>query len=120
MKKIKQGGMLGSEKGMKLLCIFSFFYHRHTPFCLAKVIYCKNYNRIGKVYVYCKNMTKGYFLINKQEFGEVNSCTKGGVENNLTAAPSVLNHIQPKERRSERIAQKGQGTAQPQSAQTER
>ena len=51
--------MLGSEKGMKLLCIFSFFYYRHTPFYLRKVIYYKNYGRIGKVYVYCKNMTKG-------------------------------------------------------------
>ena len=64
-------------------------------------------------------MTKGYFFIDKQEFGEVNGCTKGGVENNLTAAPSMLNHIQPKARRSERIAQKGQGTTRPQSAQTE-
>ena len=25
MKKIKQGGVLGSERGMKLLCIYSFF-----------------------------------------------------------------------------------------------
>ena len=58
-------------------------------------------------------------MIDKQEFGEVSSCTKGAVENNLTATPSALNHIQPKARRSERIAQKGQGTARPQLAQTE-
>ena len=64
-------------------------------------------------------MNKGYFFIDKQEFGEVNNCTKGVVEKNLTAAPSALNRIQPKARRSERIAQKGQGTTWPQSAQTE-
>ena len=58
--------LLGSEKGMKLLCIFSFFYYWHTPFYLGKVIYYKNYDRIGKVYVYCKNMTKDFFLLIKQ------------------------------------------------------
>ena len=115
MKNIKQGGMLGGEKGMKLLCIFSFFYHRHTPFCLGKVIYCKNYNRIGKVYVYCKNMAKGYFFLTKQEFDEVNSCTKGAAEMNVIAAPSALNHIQPKARRLERISKQRQGTARPRS-----
>ena len=94
-------------------------YHKYTPVFLGKVIYHRNYNKIRKVYDYYEKMTKSYFLIDKQEFGEVGSYTKGGVENNLTAAPSVLNHIQPKVRRSERIAQKGQGTAWPQSAQTE-
>ena len=93
--------VLGSEKGMKLLCIFSFFYYRHTPFYLWKVIYYKNYDRIGKVYVYCKKMTKDCFLLIKQELDKVNSCTKGEAVINVTAAPSALNHIQPKTRRSE-------------------
>ena len=94
-------------------------YNKYTPVFLGKVIYHRNYNRIGKVYDYYENMTKSYFLTDKQEFGEASSCTKGGVENNLTDVPTALNHIQPKARRSERIAQKGQGTTRPQSAQTE-
>ena len=110
--------MLGSEKGMKLLCIFSLFYYRHTPFYLGKVIYYNNYDEIGKVYAHCKKMTKGCFLLIKQELDEVNSCTKAEVEIHVTAAPSSLNHIQPNARRSERIVKKRQGIARPQSEQT--
>ena len=73
-------------------------YHKYTPVFLEKVIYHRNYSIIGKVHDSYQKMTKGYFLIDKQEFGEVSSCTKGRVENNLTAAPLALNHIQPKAR----------------------
>ena len=101
---------------MKLLCIFSLFYYRHTPFYLGKVIYYKNYGRIGKIYVYFKNMTKDFFFwLIKQELDEVNSCTRGEAEINATVAPSALNDIQPKTRRYERIAKKRQGTAWPPS-----
>ena len=58
-------------------------------------------------------MTKRLFLWSKQEFEEVSSCIKGVAENSLTSTPFVMNHIQLKPRRFERIARKGQGTARP-------
>ena len=62
--------VLGSEKGMKLLCIFSFFYYRHNPFYLGKVIYYKNYGRIGEMYVFSKKMIKYCFLLKKSGIGQ--------------------------------------------------
>ena len=36
MKNIKQGGMLGTERGMKLLCIYSFFTINMLLFALER------------------------------------------------------------------------------------